>query len=132
MCYRVGSRCAWQKGSGVNRLPNAVVQFVFADKMRRYLTFRWMTIFVVVLLLWNVVFGVLFRKYAGPLPMRHRLEYDLLSSHLFLVIFNAALAVGFWLIYASRHRKEFYQVRVVTYAMLLGSVAGELLRFCFT
>jgi uncharacterized BrkB/YihY/UPF0761 family membrane protein len=116
----------------MSRLTHAVGQFVFPDKIREYVTFRVMTIFVIVLSLWNLVFGVLFREFGGALSISHRHQYDPLRSSLFLVVFNVLLGVGFWLIYALRERKELYLVRVVLYGMFLGAVAGEFLRFFFS
>jgi peptidoglycan biosynthesis protein MviN/MurJ (putative lipid II flippase) len=115
----------------MNRLTHAIGQFLFPDKTRKYSTFRTMTIFVAVLFVWSVVFGVLFRISTGALHARHRYGYQLLHSPLSLVIYNITLAIGFWAIYASRERREHYLVRVVLYGMLLGGVAGEVVRFLF-
>jgi hypothetical protein len=56
-----------------------------------------------------------------------RAEEQIFYSRTFLVIYNAALALGFAAVYATRNRQHVYFRRVVIYGMLLAAVLGELM-----
>ena len=95
-------------------------QLLFPEKVRKYLTFPLMTVFVALALVaWNLVFRVIYKT-----PLRPQAAN---WSHSHLVLHNAILAVGFWLIYATRRKEEYYWLRVVFYGMLLGGLVGEIL-----
>jgi hypothetical protein len=53
----------------------------------------------------------------------------LFHSPYFLVLYNIAATIGFWIIYATRRQAQYYQLRVISYGILLGRVVGEGPRF---
>ena len=96
-----------------------ICHLLFPEKFRKYLTFRLMTVFVAALAASNLVFSVIYKT-----PLRPQAA-NWSRSH--LVLHNAILAVGSWLIYATRRKEEYYWLRVVFYGMLLGGLVGEIL-----
>ena len=47
----------------------------------------------------------------------------------FLISYNVIISLGFWAVFATRHRAGYYRLRAYIYGMLLGGLAGELLHF---
>jgi len=82
-----------------------------------------MTVFVALLAVWSFVFSALDKA------SHSTVEGGFTYSPTLLVLYNTILVVGFWLIYRTRDRKEYYWLRVIFYGMLLGSVGGEILIF---
>jgi hypothetical protein len=116
----------------MSELAEKVGRAVFPEKPRRFFTFRWMTIFVAILFLWNVAMSFVLK----PVPQPPRPWADWvnfwqvpLHSPVFLILYNTAVVIGFVVIYLTRSKARFYAVRAVFYGMLLGGVAGELLYF---
>ncbi len=105
----------------MNQVAEKIGQLLFPERIRKYLTFRLMTIFVAFLAAWNLISSVL---YKSELP---RQADALTHSPALLVLDNAVLVVGFWLIYRTRGRNEYYWLRVIFYGMLLSGLAGEIL-----
>lgn len=100
---------------------------LFSERFRRYITFRAMTVFVGVWGIWNVGFSMFMKQSLSHLPRKEPWLGVQLHSPYFLVVYNLAVVVGFWIIYATRKRAEYYQHRVVWYGMLLGGIVGEVL-----
>jgi hypothetical protein len=50
-------------------------------------------------------------------------------SPAFLSVHAIVLVLGFWLIYITREKKQYYLVRVVFCGMLLGGLLSEILDF---
>jgi hypothetical protein len=44
-----------------------------------------------------------------------------------LILYNIGAVIGFSIIYATRGKPQYYQLRVICYGMLLGGVVGEVL-----
>jgi hypothetical protein len=108
----------------MNHAAEKIGQLLFPEKLGKFLTFRLMTVFVALLVVWSLVLSALDK--AGHSSVEGGFTY----SPTLLVLYKTILVVGFWLIYRTRDRKEYYWLlRVIFYGMLLGSVAGELLIF---
>jgi uncharacterized BrkB/YihY/UPF0761 family membrane protein len=107
----------------MNHAAEKIGQLLFPEKLRKFLTFRLMTVFVALLAVWSFVFSALDK--AGHSTVEGGFTY----SPTLLVLYNTILVVGFWLVYRTRDRKEYYWLRVIFYGMLLGSVGGEILIF---
>jgi hypothetical protein len=107
----------------MNPVAEKIGAQLFPRKIRKFLTFRLMTIFVALLEAWNLVFSVVNKSGRTPEPD------PLTHSPALLALHNTILIVGFWLIYRTKGRKEYCWVRVVFYGMLLGGLAGEILLF---
>ena len=50
-------------------------------------------------------------------------------SLIVLLIYNPLMLLGFWLIYSTRRKTEYYQLRLLFYAMLLTGVTVELAHY---
>lgn len=117
--------------------PNSVRMTVSAEKigealfpkgLRAYVTFRLVTGFVAVLTVWNIVFGLLVKGQLSQFHPQAR-GVQLLHSPYLLILYNIGIAIGFWAIYATRERTQYYRLRVICYGMLLAGVVGEVLHF---
>ena len=118
----------WQKGcSGIHMSPliEKIDQLVFPERLRRYTTFRLATVFVAILAIGSSVFVIL----NGSPPEVTEQIRKLAHSPGFLTLHALVLVVGFWLIYWAREKKQYYRLRVLFYAMLLGGLVGEVLTF---
>lgn len=106
----------------MSELAEKIARALFPEKSRRFLTFGWMTVFVAILILWNVAISFLFKPNAQPRP-------QWVASPIFWILYNTAVLIGFVVIYFSRKKSRYYVARAVFYGMLLAGVAGELLYF---
>jgi hypothetical protein len=111
----------------MNQLAERIGQWVFPEKVRRYLTFRSVTIVVVVLAICNLAIGILYKPYLSPEGAAQIRNHRLAHSPAFLALHAIVLAVGFWVIYRTRKKKQYYWLRVVFYGMLIGGLVGEIL-----
>jgi hydrogenase/urease accessory protein HupE len=114
----------------VNSLTEKIGQFLFPEKIRGYLTFRAATVFVVMLA--SLSFTLTRLDESAPPPEATAWNNRILSvvhSPAFLIFYNICLALGFWSVYATRAKAKYYWLRVVVYAMLLGSLLGEIISF---
>ena len=102
-------------------------QLLFPEKLRPYITFRLVTVFVAVLAMGSLALDIL---NAPEAPHETAAQiHKLVLSPRFLMLQAFILAVGFWLIYRTREKKLYYRFRVFFYGMLLGGLAGEILDF---
>ncbi|HEX4537263.1 MAG TPA: hypothetical protein VH140_09980 [Candidatus Acidoferrum sp.] len=104
-------------------------QFLFPEKIRRYVTFPLVPVFAVAL--FSVNFALSRLDKSAPLPeltLRNRI-LSVVHSPAFLFFYYVALALGFWSVYATRTEEKYYQLRVGGYGMLLGGLLGEILSF---
>jgi hypothetical protein len=92
-------------------------------KFRRYLTFRWMTLFVLLLLTWNAIFKSFVRVTPDVIA---RFQSSPLTRPAVFIPYNLAVLIGFLWIYATRRNQKYYLARVILYGMLLGAVCGQL------
>jgi hypothetical protein len=99
---------------------------LFPEKMRRYITFRWLRIFVLVLAAWNIALKLTI-KFPPEVVSRMQNQAQSFTRAGFLVPFDIGIAVGFYLIYATRKIDRYYWVRAVAYGMLLGAICGQLI-----
>jgi|SRR5215469_5284739 len=115
----------------MNSIADKIGQTLFPARFRSYITFRGMTLFVVVLALWNIGLSILMKDQFSQLRRTESWlrQNQLLHSPHFLVLYNIGVATGFWIIYATREKAQYYHLRVICYGMLLGGVTGELLHF---
>jgi hypothetical protein len=108
-------------------LAEKVNQALFPERIRPYITFRLMTIFVVLGAVWNIGLSVLMKdRFSGFRHTESWVHYMLYSPY-YSALYNLVVGIGFWIIYATRKKTEYYQLRVLCYGMLLGGVAGEVL-----
>ncbi len=103
-----------------------VGRVLFPPAVRPYITFKSVTVFLVVL--YAVAFML---KKMLHIPVERltvlRAEEQIFYSRAFLVIYNVALAIGFAAIYLTRRNSGIYFRRVVVYGLLLAAVMGELM-----
>jgi len=114
----------------MNSSIEKIGQFLFPEKIRRYLTFRLVTVFAVAL--FSVNFALSRLDKSAPSPELTFLINRILSvvhSPAFLFFYNVGLALGFWSVYATRTNEKYYWLRVACYGMLLGGLLGEILSF---
>ena len=102
----------------MSELAEKIGRALFPATSRRFLTFRWMTVFVVILALWNLVMSFLLKP--QPPPQWARVP-------VFLIPYNTAVVIGFVVIYLTRSKARYYAARAALYGMLLAGVVGELL-----
>jgi hypothetical protein len=113
----------------MNRLLEKFDRSLFPEKFRSYITFRYATVFVGIVAIGSISLDLLNGRPESPsnaLPQIHRLS-NLAHTPGFMALHALILALGFWLIYATREKKQYYRFRVLFYAMLLGGLAGEML-----
>jgi hypothetical protein len=113
----------------MNRLLENIDRALFPEKFRNYITFRYATAFVAIVAIGSTALDMLNGRPDLPpnaLPQIHRLS-GLAHTPGFIILHTLILALGFWLIYATREKKQYYRFRVLFYGMLLGGLAGELL-----
>ncbi len=124
--------CIWQESPFVfnnvrmNVIVKKIGQTLFPETFRPYVTFRMMTFFVVVLTLWNIGFSVLMKEQMSRLRAHYPGQQQLHSPY-FMILYNIGALIGFSIIYATRGKPQYYQLRVICYGMLLGGVVGEVL-----
>ena len=104
---------------------------LFPEKFRHYLTFRLMTVVVVVLMSVNYALNV-FNVFNEPEPSseifrRINRMRSVAHSPALLILTNVVLALGFWLVFATTEKKQYYWLRVIFYGMLLAAVLGEII-----
>lgn len=116
----------------MSNLAEKIGHALFHERSGRFFTFRWMTIFVAILFLWNVAISFVLK----PVPQLPRQLAEWvnfwqvpLQSPVFLILYNTAVVIGFVVIYLTRSKARYYTARAAFYGMLLGGVAGELLYF---
>ncbi len=105
-------------------------QFLFPEKIRHYLTFPLMTVFALVVTLGSFALNVLHKQDSSSgVFVRINETHGLVHSTVSLILQTVGLVLGFWLIYATRGRKQYYWLRVVFYGMLLSGLLSEGLSF---
>jgi hypothetical protein len=87
---------------------------LFPENIRQYITFRSITIFVLVLAGFGVVFK-LTTKLPPEMVSQMQNQAHLFMRAGFLIPFNIGIAVGFYLIYATRRIERYYLARAVAY-----------------
>lgn len=106
----------------MNELAEKIGRALVPEKSRRFLTFRRMTLFVAICVLWNLAMLFVLKPTPQSLPQWAR-------SSVFLILYNTAVVIGFLVIYLTRKKPRYYAARAVFYGMLLAGVVGELLSF---
>jgi uncharacterized BrkB/YihY/UPF0761 family membrane protein len=103
---------------------------LFPEKFRHYLTFRLMTVVVVVLMSVNYALNV-FNELEPSSEISRRVNRmrSVAHSPALLILTNVVLALGFWLVLATKEKKQYYWLRVIFYGMLLAAVLGEIISF---
>jgi hypothetical protein len=112
----------------MNRVIEKLDQSLFPEKLRRYITFRLATVFVLVVVFGSSVLDMLNGPESLPNAAKQiRWSPKLIYSPTVLIL-NALVSVfGFWLIYRTREKKQYYRFRVLFYGMLLGGLITEVL-----
>ena len=113
----------------MNRLLEKIDRSLFPEKFRNYITFRYATAFVAIVAIGSTAVGMLNGRPDLPpnaLPTIRGLS-ELAHTPGFMALHALILALGFWLIYATRGKKQYYRFRVLFYGMLLGGLAGQIL-----
>jgi hypothetical protein len=115
----------------MNRLLENIDRALFPEKFRDYITFRYATVFVAIVAIGSTALDMLQGQPESPIniPAQMRGFLKLAHSPAFMALHALILALGFWLIYATREKKQYYRFRVLFYGMLLGGLAGEILDF---
>jgi hypothetical protein len=94
------------------------------------ITFRKVHLLIAALTVLSVVFLVLIKLHVlAPKLLREPKWTEISDAPGFLLLYNGLITVGFWAIYRTRSKLEYYRIRAWIYGALLGGVAGELLRF---
>jgi hypothetical protein len=98
----------------------------FPAHLDRFLRFQWVTIFVISIGVFDLIF-----KLAVKLPpnMVHQVQRPegLIKAPLFLLGYNAFLVAGFLAIFLTRTKVRYYSVRVIVFGMLFAGLIGQLL-----
>jgi hypothetical protein len=106
-------------------LVEKIDRLLFPEKLRRFITFRVATLFVVVVVVGSSASGIL-RGPGLPLDAAEQI-HKLAHSPGLLTLHALVLVVGSWLIYWTREKEQYYRLRVLFYGMLLGGLAAEIL-----
>jgi hypothetical protein len=103
-----------------------ILDVMFPEKFGKYITFRWVSVFVLLLAAWDVVFKLVM-KIPPEMISRFQDQAQPFMRPGFLIPYNIGVAIGFYLIFASRNLEKYYRIRVIAYGMLLGAVCGQLI-----
>jgi hypothetical protein len=107
-----------------------IESFLIPEKHRRFITFKYMTLFVVLVCTSNMVVAHLIFPFPDDnWALLQAPEAQLLRTPSFLISYNAGVALAFFALYLTRHTVRYYPLRVVVYGMMLGAVAGQLVFF---
>ena len=115
----------------MNRLLEKLDQLLFPEKYRRYVTFRVATVFVAAVAIGSSILDLM----NGRTALLHDASGQahgypkVVHSPGFIALHVLVLALGFWLLYRTREKKEYYRFRVLLYGMLLGGMAAEILNY---
>jgi hypothetical protein len=94
----------------------------YPEQIRRFLTVRWMTVFVFLLC------GVaLLEQLLIPMPAPPGFVLHWLRSPLFLVPYDAVVLPLIWFVIAARPPEQYLYVRALIYGMLLAGILGQLM-----
>jgi hypothetical protein len=96
----------------------------YSPGIRRYLTLRWITVFVLVLFVWNLLLKLLL-PIAPPAQLR-MLEHAI-HSPLFLVPFDTGLLIAILFLIGSKPRSEYDYLRALFFGVILAAFLGECL-----
>jgi hypothetical protein len=107
-----------------------IAEGLFPAKFRHYLTFRLMTAVVVVFMSINFALNILDEpEQSSEISRLISRVRSGAHSPAFLILENVFLALGFWLVFATREKKQYYWLGVIFYGMLLAGVLGEIVSF---
>jgi hypothetical protein len=115
--------------SHIARWLNDHVEASIPATLRRFFGFRLASVFVGILALWNILVAKLVSGRARMPAEFIANEYaarTLARSPLFLILVNCGISLGFVAVFLRRDRLEYFALRVVVYAILLGATVGEL------
>ena len=99
---------------------------LFPERYRRFITFRMATVFVAIVAVGSTALDFLNRP-RDATTFRNPPEW--MHSPAFILLHAIVLVLGFWLLYRTREKKQYYRFRVFLYGMLLGGLLGEVLDF---
>jgi hypothetical protein len=99
---------------------------LFPARLDRFLRFRWMTIFVISIGIFDLVFKLAVKLPANIIHQMDAFE-GLIKSPLFFVVYNAFLIAGFLAIFLTRKETRYYPIRVIAFGMLFAGLIGQLL-----
>jgi hypothetical protein len=99
---------------------------LFPRSVRRFLTFRWITVFAVVLCIPALIFRLTVRLPADAVGRLQQQEH-FVKSPLFLICYNSVLMGALLLVFITRAKARYYWLRVVGFGMILGGAMGQLL-----
>jgi hypothetical protein len=102
-----------------------IYETLFPPRVRPYITFRWITVFVLVLLVWNVLFKLLI-PLTPDMVAQFQAQARFFMRPVVLIPYDIAVLIAFWWIYASRRNQKHYPARVILYGMLLAAVGSQL------
>lgn len=101
---------------------------LFPARFDRFLRFQWVTIFVISIGLFDLVFKLAVKLPSDAIHQMQVLE-NLIKSPAFLLGYNIFLTAGFLAIFFSRKKARYYPVRVIAFGMLFAGLVGQLLVF---
>jgi hypothetical protein len=99
---------------------------LFSEKYRHHLSFRQMTIFVSGLHALALIVR-LFAKLPPEMVATYSKAERIVYAPVFLLLFNAFVAAGFFFVYSTRRNERYYRLRVIAFGMLLSGLMGEML-----
>jgi len=100
-----------------------ISETLLPPRFRPYVTFRWVTVFVLVLFACDVTLKSLIRVTPDVIA---RFQSEPLTHPAVFIPYNLAVLIGFLWIYTTRRNQKYYLARVILYGLLLGAVGGQL------
>jgi hypothetical protein len=99
---------------------------LFPQAVRRFLTFQWITVFVLVIGIPVLIFRLTARLPADAVARLQQQEH-FVKSPLFLICYNSLLMGALLLVFVTRAKAQYYWLRVAGFGMILGGVMGQML-----
>ena len=115
----------------MRQVPGRIVAALFPNWSRRFLTFTWMTVLILLAFAWGVFIWRLIRQSASK-------HYEATSTGFWhsmagspgaLASFNGVVLIGFIFVFVTRKNREYYLGRVLLYSVLLASLLNEVCYF---
>lgn len=116
----VGRREEWMRNT-----LEMIGKALFPVRVRPFLTFRLITMFVLVLSVPSLILRMTARLPPETIARFQRQE-ALFRSPIFFALYNLLLLLGFWVVFETRRSQRYYWLRALGFGMLLAAVIGQL------
>ena len=113
-------------GGRMSEIVEKTGLMLFPLTVRRFLTFQWIAVFVVVIGIPVLIFRLTARLPADAVARLQQQEH-LVKSPLFLLCYNSLLIGALLLVFFTRAQTRYYWLRVVGFGLILGGAMGQLL-----